>query len=328
MKCIICGYEYDDNVEFCPNCGVSISPDVKYEQNNEEYKPSVEISEIQLATEDDKPNKLLNIGSFFVPILGLITFFKNHKKRPKQAKAVIKYAIVGACICFAIFLTIGLMGTSTDTSKHSSSSSKQDTANHLDESCVLLMDPYFVNHIKYSNENGINSTIDAPLLVGDIGIASKNHPSDNTKINLNISLLQTVRGEQAIYFIEHFAPYYFDTMKPVSNGCEYAVIKYRINFNDSGHEEQEYDTDSVYNEDKYDNPERDMIFNIDTRMIAVGQTAYSDSLHNLKSYNMLDKRIDNNTRICYLLYEIPEDLTEYIIQFGKDENCAAYFVGE
>ncbi len=87
--CPKCGQAAEDGASFCINC--------RYEFDVEE--------------------KLLNVLSFFVPLVGLIMYFLDRKEKPIKAKAMLKSALIGWVIWFALIfvltfvLTFGILNT-------------------------------------------------------------------------------------------------------------------------------------------------------------------------------------------------------------------------
>ena len=89
--CSHCGKEIMDEAVVCPYCGCAT-----------ESKASV----------TDEPDKVLNVISFLLPILGAIMYVIYHEKEPKKAAAVAKWTLYGlgcVLVCYAVVASIVAM---------------------------------------------------------------------------------------------------------------------------------------------------------------------------------------------------------------------------
>ena len=80
MKCPNCGKEIADDSIFCEFCGTRVQ--------NQVVNPEVEDSEVE-ATFGQK------LVSFLIPLVGLIIYGINNKRKPKMAKGCLNAAIFG-----------------------------------------------------------------------------------------------------------------------------------------------------------------------------------------------------------------------------------------
>ena len=80
MFCRNCGKQIPNDSAFCSECGARVGSD--YVNNDTIYV-------------EDKPNLLLNVLSFFLPIVGLILYFVMKKEKPVKANAIGKWALIG-----------------------------------------------------------------------------------------------------------------------------------------------------------------------------------------------------------------------------------------
>lgn len=53
----------------------------------------------------DKPDTLINVLSFFIPILGLVMYFVEKDNKPKKAKAALKWALISWAVS-AVFVVL------------------------------------------------------------------------------------------------------------------------------------------------------------------------------------------------------------------------------
>ena len=110
MRCQNCNMEIAENMNNCPNCGMSVNNvnsntvngtgvDPNFNQMN--YQNNVTVQNTSVPTED-KVNVGLVILSFFIPLAGLIIFFVKKKTSPKTANA----SGICALISFVINLVV------------------------------------------------------------------------------------------------------------------------------------------------------------------------------------------------------------------------------
>lgn len=84
MYCTNCGKELNPNADICLNCGAYVK------------KANTNIV--------DSNSTGLNILSFLWPLVGLILYLCYKDKAPIRAKGCGKWALIGFCISFAIFI--------------------------------------------------------------------------------------------------------------------------------------------------------------------------------------------------------------------------------
>lgn len=95
--CKFCGAKLEGNEKFCPECGKVVSLD----------EPPVHVDDACL---------LWGILSFFIPLVGIVLYFKYAKTRPKSAKGaltgiILQIAIILLCIvCFFVYMANSLSG--------------------------------------------------------------------------------------------------------------------------------------------------------------------------------------------------------------------------
>ncbi len=93
MFCSKCGKEINDEAVVCPNCGCAVN-------GSNSMKNA--------AAGEDAPNGVLNILSFFIPIVGLILFCVMYAKTPRKAKQIGIFALVGFIINFVLIIALGM----------------------------------------------------------------------------------------------------------------------------------------------------------------------------------------------------------------------------
>lgn len=124
MYCRECGSHISDNAKICTNCGVR-------PLNSSNYCPSCgtptkEQQEIcthcgtQLHKEhvgnktiEDKPEILLNVVSCCFPLVGLILFLVWRDTKPKSAKSVCLWAVIGSVLMVLIYIILFVFGLFT-----------------------------------------------------------------------------------------------------------------------------------------------------------------------------------------------------------------------
>lgn len=115
MNCPKCGNLMNDGARFCEACG---SPAAEsFQSEAQQYNPYAQPQQQYGQTpygyqqpyaqqgynpygppmppyEVDKPDTLINVLSFFIPILGLVMYFVERDKKPIKAKAALKWALI------------------------------------------------------------------------------------------------------------------------------------------------------------------------------------------------------------------------------------------
>ena len=91
--CSHCGKELFDNAVVCTNCGCAVNS-------------SSNLS--NAAAGEDIPNGVLNVLSFFIPIVGLILFCVMHSKTPRKANQLGVFALIGFIINLFLIFFLGL----------------------------------------------------------------------------------------------------------------------------------------------------------------------------------------------------------------------------
>lgn len=81
--CSHCGKELMDEAVVCTGCGCAVA----------------NISNIT-----DVPSIVLNVLSFFLPVVGLILFIAFYEKTPMKAKAIGKWALIGFVVNLVLIL--------------------------------------------------------------------------------------------------------------------------------------------------------------------------------------------------------------------------------
>ncbi len=100
MYCHNCGKEINDDVKFCPYCGVQVKGEQVYSQQGQSHQ---------------KDEKSLGFGalSFFIPIVGLVFYVLWKDELPLRAKSCLKGLIAGVvlyvvlvCCVFSSFFAL------------------------------------------------------------------------------------------------------------------------------------------------------------------------------------------------------------------------------
>ena len=103
MFCKTCGANIPEGNGYCPSCGTAVASQTSYSAPNTE----------------DKPNVLMNVLSFFIPLVGIIYYFVKKKEAPIEAKGALKWALISIVLGFVggiiisiamVGLTVGMMG--------------------------------------------------------------------------------------------------------------------------------------------------------------------------------------------------------------------------
>ena len=105
MLCNSCGSQMSEEARFCGQCGAASAPSedpCQCQQGCACPPPPA-----------DAPHKGVNVLSFFFPLVGFIVYALTHAQSPAKAKAALKWAIIGMCVCLvaAVLCGIGLGAT-------------------------------------------------------------------------------------------------------------------------------------------------------------------------------------------------------------------------
>lgn len=99
MYCKSCGNQLPDNAVCCSACGT----------NQTVYQTEIESADSLPTPKPDKSNVGLNILSWFLPLLGIICYFATKKDRPKEAKEMLKSAIIGICVKVVVVIAFTVL---------------------------------------------------------------------------------------------------------------------------------------------------------------------------------------------------------------------------
>lgn len=140
MICPKCNAPMDDNMRFCGICGedmlryqqtqqASAESEEKYEaaadntenvqppyDNSWQYNPAenqnYNANTFTPAENEDKPDTLMNVLSFFVPLVGMIMYFIEREKHPIKARAMLKWTVAAyiASYAFAAVMVVFAIG--------------------------------------------------------------------------------------------------------------------------------------------------------------------------------------------------------------------------
>ena len=80
MKCPNCGREIADDSKFCDFCGTKL------------------VSDPVAPAAEEKASFIQRLGSFLIPLAGIIIYFANKKERPTLAKECLICALWGIAI--------------------------------------------------------------------------------------------------------------------------------------------------------------------------------------------------------------------------------------
>ena len=123
MYCRECGSNVSERTEICPNCGVRPLNGTNYCQNcgsstNEKQELCTNCGSrlilkrgVHTSASDD-PSGLVKLAACCFPIVGLILYFVWKDEKPRSAKAVCKWALIGffaGIILYILAFAIGIM---------------------------------------------------------------------------------------------------------------------------------------------------------------------------------------------------------------------------
>ena len=91
-------------MKFCPNCGVEVNEKANICNN---CGAKLENNQFSRGTVSDKPDIVLNIVSFLIPLVGLVLYIMYHEKAPNKAKSIAVWALIG----FVLGLVFSLIGS-------------------------------------------------------------------------------------------------------------------------------------------------------------------------------------------------------------------------
>ncbi|MDD3831395.1 MAG: zinc ribbon domain-containing protein [Clostridia bacterium] len=89
MYCKKCGTQVDDNVQFCPSCGASLTQSTTHVQ--------------------ETGNKGWGVLGFFFPLVGLILYLVWRDDRPMDSKFAGKGALIGVIVAVACGIISGIL---------------------------------------------------------------------------------------------------------------------------------------------------------------------------------------------------------------------------
>lgn len=129
MICPKCGNKIDENMRYCGVCGAdtqgteprSAEQPQQTQQNgyydynqqyNRNYNQSYNANYNQYGYNqgfprpDDKPDTLMNVLSFFFPIVGIILYFIERETKPARSKAALKWSLIsiGVSVVFCVLM--------------------------------------------------------------------------------------------------------------------------------------------------------------------------------------------------------------------------------
>lgn len=121
MYCRECGNPVNENAEICTNCGVrplnghnycqACGAETRIEQ---EFciQCGAKLIKKPVASDNanDKPSMLANVASCCFPIVGIVLYFVWRDEKPRSAKSVCTWAIVGFAISFFFYFVSFVLG--------------------------------------------------------------------------------------------------------------------------------------------------------------------------------------------------------------------------
>lgn len=121
MYCRECGNSVNENAEICTNCGVRPLNGHNYCQScGGETKDQQElcvncgaklvINKQAVASANDEPSGLVNFAACCFPIVGLILYFVWRDEKPRSAKSVCKWAVIGFGIGIVLYILAIIFG--------------------------------------------------------------------------------------------------------------------------------------------------------------------------------------------------------------------------
>lgn len=124
MNCPKCGNIMSDTARFCDSCGNPVGEEgqnAAQQAAQQPYNPYAQPQQPYAQApygqpgynpygypmppyEVDKPDTLINVLSFFIPILGLIMYFVEKDKKPIKAKAALKWSLISWAVSAAFVI--------------------------------------------------------------------------------------------------------------------------------------------------------------------------------------------------------------------------------
>lgn len=120
MYCRECGNEVNDKAEICINCGVrplngnnfcqACGAETRKEQEFCIKCGAKLIRKKQLSSLNDNPSLLVNLASCCFPIVGLVLYLVWRDEKPRTAKSVCIWGVVGFVIISVFYIFMAILG--------------------------------------------------------------------------------------------------------------------------------------------------------------------------------------------------------------------------
>ena len=135
MNCPRCNHVNDDNATVCSVCSAALTNDYSqpysgrpqdfngqqppqsppqgqyYPPAGQYYPPAGQYNSapgynpnMYNANYVDRPDTLMNVISFFLPIVGIILYFVDREKTPVKARAALKWSLISICVSVVFFV--------------------------------------------------------------------------------------------------------------------------------------------------------------------------------------------------------------------------------
>ena len=122
MYCRECGNGVKDNADICTNCGVRPLNSTNYCQScgtktNEKQELCVNCGvglHSAISSPNDKPSVLLNLAVCCFPLVGIILYFVWKNEKPKSAKSVCLWAIIGTALGVVLYIIAFVLGMASE----------------------------------------------------------------------------------------------------------------------------------------------------------------------------------------------------------------------
>ena len=122
MYCRECGHSVNENAEICTNCGVRPLNGNKFCQScGTETKDNQELcvscgaklvtnSRSNVSSQNDEPSGLVDFAACCFPIVGIVLYFVWRDDKPRSAKSVCKWAVIGFSIGILFYVLMFVLG--------------------------------------------------------------------------------------------------------------------------------------------------------------------------------------------------------------------------